>query len=59
MGYADTHYYDPIGRERAVITALWYLRRVGFYPWFSMAEDDSDTLKQVMANPQSSRSSQS
>jgi hypothetical protein len=47
-GYADTHYYDPLGREIAVVTALNYLRRVRFFPWFSMAEDENDTLEEVM-----------
>ncbi|QXH74806.1 toxin [Pseudomonas atacamensis] len=47
-GYADTHYYDPIGRETAVVTALGYLRRLRFYPWFTVAEDENDTLKEVM-----------
>jgi hypothetical protein len=47
-GYADTHYYDPIGRETAVINALGYLRRARFYPWFTVAEDENDTLKEVM-----------
>jgi hypothetical protein len=54
-GYADTHYYDPIGRETAVITALGYLRRARFYPWFTVAEDENDTLKEVM-DYQASRS---
>jgi hypothetical protein len=48
-GYADTHYYDPLGREQAVVTALGYLRRASFYPWFSIAEDENDTLSEVEA----------
>lgn len=48
-GYADTHYYDPLGREAAVVTALGYLRRAQYYPWFTMAEDENDTLEEVMA----------
>jgi len=55
-GYADTHYYDPIGRETAVITALGYLRRARFYPWFSVAEDENDTLKDVLDYQHLSRS---
>ena len=48
-GHADTHYYDPLGRETAVVTALGYLRRAQYFPWFSMAEDENDTLHEVMA----------
>lgn len=42
-GYADTHYYDATGREIQVLTAKGYLRRTGYYPWFTVAEDENDT----------------
>lgn len=42
-GYSDTHYYDAAGREIRVITALGYLRRISYYPWFTVAEDENDT----------------
>ncbi|WDG77605.1 SpvB/TcaC N-terminal domain-containing protein [Pseudomonas chlororaphis] len=42
-GFADTHYYDATGREVQVITAKGYLRRTGYYPWFTVAEDENDT----------------
>uniref|UniRef100_UPI0020104A8B SpvB/TcaC N-terminal domain-containing protein n=1 Tax=Pseudomonas moorei TaxID=395599 RepID=UPI0020104A8B len=42
-GYADTYYYDPLGRECMVVTALGYLRRLRHYPWFTIAEDENDT----------------
>jgi hypothetical protein len=42
-GYADTHYYDATGREAQVITAKGYLRRNGYFPWFTVAEDENDT----------------
>lgn len=41
--YADTHYYDPLGRERQVLTAKGGLRRVTFTPWFVVSEDENDT----------------
>ena len=44
-GYADTHYYDPLGRETTVFTALGYLRRFSSYPWFTVVEDENDTLQ--------------
>jgi len=54
-GYADTHYYDPLGREYQVITALGHLRRKSFYPWFSIAEDENDTLQEAIDNDPLSR----
>ncbi|WP_261643517.1 SpvB/TcaC N-terminal domain-containing protein [Erwinia mallotivora] len=41
--FADTHYYDPIGRERQVVTAKGWLRRTLFTPWFVVSEDENDT----------------
>jgi hypothetical protein len=43
-GYSDTNYYDPIGREVRVETALNYLRRQSYYPWFVVSEDENDTV---------------
>ncbi|MCG1042576.1 toxin [Mycetohabitans sp. B8] len=42
-GYADTTYYDPIGRAVRVVTAKGYERRTGVYPWFVVNEDENDT----------------
>ncbi|MBC8947241.1 SpvB/TcaC N-terminal domain-containing protein [Xenorhabdus indica] len=41
--YADTHYYDPIGRVYQVKTAKGSLRRTFFTPWFVANEDENDT----------------
>ncbi|MGW7678680.1 SpvB/TcaC N-terminal domain-containing protein [Shewanella sp. S23-S33] len=46
--YADTLYYDPLGREREMVTALGYVRRNSYYPWFTVAEDLNDTLHEVL-----------
>lgn len=43
--YADTHYYDPLGREHQVITAKGYLRRTLYTPWFAVSEDENDTAE--------------
>lgn len=43
--YADTHYYDPLGREHKVITTKGYQRRVLFTPWFVVSEDENDTAE--------------
>lgn len=41
--YADTHEYDPVGREYQVKTAKGWLRRTLFTPWFVLSEDENDT----------------
>ncbi|HDS6529001.1 TPA: virulence protein [Klebsiella aerogenes] len=41
--YADTHYYDPVGREWQVKTAKGGLRRQLYTPWFTVIEDENDT----------------
>ena len=50
-GYADTHYYDALGREIRVETALGYLRRTTTTPWFVVAEDENDTVPDVSGTP--------
>jgi hypothetical protein len=44
QGYSDTHYYDALGRLSHTVTALNYLRRATYYPWFEVQEDENDTL---------------
>lgn len=48
--YADTHVYDPLGREIKVITAKGYLRRAQYFPWFVISEDENDTAVEVSAS---------
>lgn len=40
--YADTHYFDPLGREREALTAKGYQRRTLYTPWFVVSEDEND-----------------
>ncbi|MCT8342108.1 virulence protein [Photorhabdus kleinii] len=40
--YADTHIYDPVGREIRVITAKGWLRQSQHFPWFTVSEDEND-----------------
>lgn len=49
--YADTHIYDPLGREIKVITAKGYLRRTHYFPWFVISEDENDTASEITPNP--------
>ncbi|PRP68766.1 hypothetical protein BUE93_20550 [Chromobacterium amazonense] len=41
-GYADLHFYDPLGRENRVETAKGHQRRTRYYPWFHVMEDEND-----------------
>lgn len=41
-GYADLHFYDPLGRESLVETAKGHQRRVRYFPWFHVVEDEND-----------------
>lgn len=43
--WADTHYYDPLGRLIHVVTAKKYLRNNIYTPWFTVQEDENDTIK--------------
>ena len=43
--FADTHYYDPTGRENRVVTAKGWQRRTLYTPWFVVSEDENDTLE--------------
>lgn len=44
--YADTMYYDPIGRVTQVVTAKGWLKRTLVTPWFTVAEDENDTASE-------------
>ncbi|MHA1066848.1 SpvB/TcaC N-terminal domain-containing protein [Enterobacter ludwigii] len=44
QGYSDTLYYDATGRPSQTVTAKGHLRRVQYYPWFTVEEDENDTL---------------
>jgi hypothetical protein len=46
-GYADTHYYDAVGREIRIVTAKDWQKRTTFTPWFVVVEDENDTWHEV------------
>lgn len=48
QGFADTLYYDALGRQSHVQTAKGYLRTVSYYPWFHVNEDENDTLSSTL-----------
>ncbi|EQA5331609.1 TPA: virulence protein [Proteus mirabilis] len=43
--FADTHYYDALGRLYRVNTAKNYQRNTIVTPWFTVQEDENDTLR--------------
>jgi len=42
QGYADSFYFDALGREVLVRTGLNYWRRTSYAPWFTIEEDEND-----------------
>lgn len=47
-GYHDQQFYDPLGRVVRTLTAKGYLRRERYLPWYTISEDENDTLKEVI-----------
>ncbi|MEB5890015.1 SpvB/TcaC N-terminal domain-containing protein [Enterobacter roggenkampii] len=45
--YADTLFYDAMGRQISTRTASGNMRRTGYYPWFTVSEDENDTAEEV------------
>ena len=45
--YADSHVYDPPGREIQVFTASGHMRMIRHYPWFTVSEDENDTAGEM------------
>ncbi len=41
--YSDIRFYEATGREISVETAKGYVRRVRYFPWFKVDEDENDT----------------
>lgn len=46
--FADTHFYDAVGRVFRVETAAGWERRTQYYPWFTVSEDENDTAYDVL-----------
>ena len=47
-GYADLYLYDAMGRQRERISAAGYRHRIRYYPWFTVSEDENDTLNELL-----------
>ncbi|ODS24948.1 hypothetical protein AB835_01425 [Candidatus Endobugula sertula] len=48
--YADTHFYDALGRLIRVLTAKGYERRQYNTSWHTIAEDENDTWSETVSN---------
>ncbi|MEN2397582.1 SpvB/TcaC N-terminal domain-containing protein [Pseudomonas halotolerans] len=52
-GHFDQHFYDPLGRPSHVLLArqngLVYRRRHTRHPWYTVDEDENDTLQEVLS----------
>ena len=50
FGHCDQQFYDPLGRPTLTVTAMGYWRRQRYLGWYSIAEDENDTLEESRAN---------
>lgn len=49
-GYHDKQFYDALGRPtHTVLAKEGYLRRTTYHQWYTIAEDENDTLEEVLA----------
>lgn len=46
--FADTTFYDALGRETGVLTAAGWLRQTLITPWFVVNEDENDTAAEIL-----------
>lgn len=50
--YATSYYYDALARQIRMVNAKGYERRTAFYPWFTVNEDENDTMdSSLLASP--------
>lgn len=49
FGHCDQQFYDPLGRPTLTLTAMGYWRRQRYLGWYSIAEDENDTLEESSA----------
>lgn len=54
--YADTHFYDALGREYRVVTAAGWERATQYFPWFTAVWDENDTAHTVLENRKAANS---
>ncbi|WP_053150504.1 SpvB/TcaC N-terminal domain-containing protein [Pseudomonas sp. Pf153] len=50
FGHCDQQFYDPLGRPTLTVTAMGYWRRQRYLGWYSIAEDENDTLEESSAS---------
>jgi hypothetical protein len=48
--HADTFFYDVTGRNTLTRTAKGDLRRIQYYPWFTVSEDENDTARGAVSS---------
>jgi hypothetical protein len=53
FGHCDRQFYDPLGRPTLTVTAMGYWRRQRYLGWYSIAEDENDTLEESQAHKES------
>lgn len=54
VAYCDRQHYDALGRPTMTLTArsepgAFGMRRIAYYPWYTVSEDENDTASEVEA----------
>jgi hypothetical protein len=47
LGYSDRQFYDPVGRPTRTLTANGSMRRVTYWAWYTVHEDENDTWEEM------------
>ena len=43
LGYSDRQFYDSLGRPTRTLTAAGFMRRMTYWAWYTVSEDENDT----------------
>ncbi|PRA31427.1 SpvB/TcaC N-terminal domain-containing protein [Pseudomonas poae] len=47
LGISDRHFYDALGRMTRTLTAAGFMRRITYWAWYRVDEDENDTLDEA------------
>ncbi|WP_460148893.1 SpvB/TcaC N-terminal domain-containing protein [Pseudomonas sp. S3_E10] len=47
LGYSDRQFYDSLGRPTRTLTAAGFMRRMTYWAWYTVSEDENDTYQEV------------
>ncbi|MCL6703595.1 SpvB/TcaC N-terminal domain-containing protein [Pseudomonas sp. T1.Ur] len=50
LGYSDRQFHDPLGRPTRTLTANGCMRRVTYWAWYTVNEDENDTWEEMQGD---------